>query len=231
LIDPLDNPAWMALTTAQRNFGHGDLLARRYGDDLFPLAALSDWRDPACWASLEKVVQENTSVAIFGRELEVPSAWNMELRIEFLQMTCDKNSFAGRSDKVVPFLLRNLTLSDAKNMSALASLSHIGPVGPLATTSGRYVGAFDGSGALISMAGERMRFDQHIEVGSVCTSPGYQGRGAATCLVHSVTQGIIDRGSIAFLHVEHGNATAIAMYQKLGFKARTHIVLAVIGRP
>jgi ribosomal protein S18 acetylase RimI-like enzyme len=230
LIHPLDNPVWMALTTAQRDFGQGDLLARRYRDHLFPIAALSDWRNPACWKSLEDLLDANTSVAIFAPELEVPSGWNVELRIEFVQMTGDKNSFVARSDKVAPFSLRDLTVSDAQNMSALASLSHIGPVGRLATTSGRYVGAFNESGTLISMAGERMRLDRHIEVGSVCTSPAYQGKGAATCLVYAVTKGIVDRGSSAFLHVEHSNATAIAMYKKLGFQARTRIVLTLISR-
>ena len=41
-LDPLDNPAWRALTGEQREFGVAGVLAARYRSDVSPIAAVAE---------------------------------------------------------------------------------------------------------------------------------------------------------------------------------------------
>ena len=93
---------------------------------------------------------------------------------------------------------------------------------------GRYIGLRDG-GRLIAMAGERMRFDGHVELSAVCVDDGWRGKGLAVRLLGILRAEIEARGSTPFLHVFSDNHHAIALYQRLGFVRRRTFFLTRIG--
>jgi predicted GNAT family acetyltransferase len=78
------------------------------------------------------------------------------------------------------------------------------------------------------MAGERMRVPGYTELSGVCTHPDFRGRGLARRLSATVCVGIEARGETPFLHAWKDNYSAIALYEKLGFRWRTDVNVAVL---
>jgi GNAT superfamily N-acetyltransferase len=227
----LDNPVWNALATTQREISLGNDLARRYLPDISPIAAIADPSDPACWAALGDLVGFETPVGITNPgEGAPPAGWAVEWRFQFLQMTCTKQTFVPSPGIAGRFRVRELTIADGPDMVALARLTQPGPMEVRTVTMGRYLGAFDESGVLISMAGERTQFDGFIEVSGVCTHPEHRGKGAARTLVSSVTEAIVDKGCVAFLNVRDNNLAAADVYRKLGFEVRKAIDIAMVRK-
>lgn len=54
----------------------------------------------------------------------------------------------------------------------------------------------------------------------MCTHPDHRGTGLATRLVRAVAAGIRERGDAPFLHTAASNATAIRLYESIGFTLR-----------
>jgi predicted GNAT family acetyltransferase len=114
-------------------------------------------------------------------------------------------------------------------MLALAALTRPGPYARNTWRMGRYVGIRI-NGRLAAMAGERLRFPGYTEVSGVCTHPDFRGRGLAQRLSRHVAAHIAARGDTAFMHAWRDNTPAITLYQKLGFKLRCEIDLAVLEK-
>ncbi|MFF9167682.1 MULTISPECIES: GNAT family N-acetyltransferase [unclassified Streptomyces] len=66
------------------------------------------------------------------------------------------------------------------------------------------------------------------EISAVCTDPAHRGRGLATRLVRAVAAGIKERGERPFLHARADNATAIRLYQSIGFTLRRRTVFSLV---
>ena len=79
------------------------------------------------------------------------------------------------------------------------------------------------------MAGERLRLTGWTEVSGVCTDPEFRGQGLARFLVARLVRDMLARDERAFLHCELGNASAIALYETLGFTRRVEVALTVAG--
>ena len=60
--------------------------------------------------------------------------------------------------------------------------------------------------------------------------PDWRGRGLAADLMRRVSQGIVARGELPFLHVLAENASAIALYEKLGLRRRLQFRFTVLRR-
>ena len=83
-------------------------------------------------------------------------------------------------------------------------------------------------GALVAMAGRRLRPPGWTEISAVCTDEAFRGRGLATRLVLAVAAGIRARGETPFMHAAASNTGAIRLYESLGFRLRrTATFLAV----
>ena len=80
------------------------------------------------------------------------------------------------------------------------------------------------------MAGERLKAPGFTEISAVCTHPDARGRGLAAALMRRVAAGIVARGEELFLHVYPHNKSAIALYERLGFRHRADIQLNVLRR-
>jgi predicted GNAT family acetyltransferase len=95
---------------------------------------------------------------------------------------------------------------------------------------GSYVG-IRRDGALVAMAGERLRPPGWTEISAVCTDPEYRGHGFASRLIRHVAAGIGARGDTPFLHAAAANTSAIRLYESLGFTLRVTTVFRMIRVP
>jgi ribosomal protein S18 acetylase RimI-like enzyme len=222
-VDSLDNPVWHALVGAHRTFALGDGGARRYDPDVAPFAALPD--DPSAddWRALGDLVparggEPGDVVVLFRAPLEPPEGWETLFRARGVQMLAPDDVQAGAGGDGPKF--DTLGREDIEAMLALVERTRPGPFRPRTVELGRYLGLHDDDGALIGMAGERLRVPGLVEISAVCTAPEYQGGGIGTGLVRAVAASIGDSGDAAFLHVADDNVAAIRLYEKLGFTTR-----------
>ena len=127
---------------------------------------------------------------------------------------------------------RRVTLgaADVEEMLEPGGPDRAGPFGPETYRMGRYLGIRRG-GALIAMAGERLRPPGWTEISAVCTDPAFRGQGLAARLVGAVCAGIVQRGERPLLHVLASNRSAIALYERLGFVVRRPLQFEVVQPP
>jgi ribosomal protein S18 acetylase RimI-like enzyme len=221
----LDNPVWSALTTDQASLAQGGTLAKRFPRDVSPFAAMQDQSGAAYRELAETLAGEVAALALDTPPL-LPANWSMVHSGEMYQMV-----FEARPPAQPEISLRKLSIAEVPEMLALTKLTEPGPFLPRTIELGSYFGIYD-SGVLVAMAGERFKLPGYTEVSAVCTHPDYRGRGYSNALMSAVMAGIMHRGQIPFLHVRTENP-ALLLYQKMGFRVRAQLHLAVIksGHP
>lgn len=211
---PLDRAAWAALSTRQAGLALGDDRARRLAPEYGLFAAAAD-RSEESLARLAALVRETGPAALF--EADPPRALE-GVRITpgdpISQMVAENPAFP-----TVGFEVVRLGDEDADEMLELATLTRPGPFFSRTHRLGDFIGVREG-GRLAAMAGERLRLPGYTEVSAVCTHPDFRGRGYAAGLMGLVTRAIVARGEKAFLHVYDHNITAIALYERLGWRRR-----------
>ena len=120
-----------------------------------------------------------------------------------------------------------LTDADAAEMLSLATLTKPGPFSLRARSLGEFFGVKEG-GALVAMAGERIKQDGFTEISGVCTHPGFRGRGLAKLLSVFMAHRVLGRGETPCLHAFTTNTAAIKLYESIGFELRSMINVAII---
>ena len=223
---PLDAVIWGALTGVQENFAEGDERARRYPAPVAPFAATRD-TEPASFQSLLALVSGEDQIALFTTEEVEPPPPFLVTRADSVDQMVLEDTGACAAQPAAPIVA--LGVADVPEMLALASVTQPGPFGPRTIELGDYIG-IRRRGALVAMAGERMRLDGFTEISAVCVEPAHRGHGFAAELVRSVASSIAARSEIPFLHVFSSNHAAIALYRKLGFTLRRRMHLAVLIR-
>jgi predicted GNAT family acetyltransferase len=223
----LDRPVWSALASGHRALAQGGPLARRYPVAMAPFAAIAE-STPAAFAALRELIPDEGQVALFTTgEVVAPAGFRLTPVGAVHQMVATA-AVAEAADAIVPAVVP-LGAADAPEMLRLAELTKPGPFGPRTHELGAFVGIRSG-GALVAMAGERMRLDGWVEASGICVHPDHRGHGYARLLARAVMQGIVQRGARAFLHVFLDNAAAIALYRQLGFEVRQRLLVTRIGR-
>jgi ribosomal protein S18 acetylase RimI-like enzyme len=217
---PLNAVIWRALTGVQESLAEDDDRARRYPPDIAPFAAMVD-TEPASFRSLLALVGGDDQIALFTtEEVEPPAAFAVVRRKMVLE---DVGACAAQPGAPIVAL----GVADVAEMLVLANVTQPGPFGPRTVELGHCIG-IRRQGALVAMAGERMRLDGFTEISAVCVEPAHRGHGFAGELVRSLAPPIAARSEIPFLHVFSSNHAAIALYRKLGFTLRRRVHLAVL---
>ena len=205
-LNPLDNPAWSALTTHQAHLAVGGNLARRYPPHLAPIAAVGR-RDRAALEELATLVEEGDSVSLPATLESVvpmlPPQLAVTLEKRLVQMVCETRVAV----PVAAVALLVLSEADIPDMLALTTLTHPGPFRSETYTLGTYLG-IRVDGRLAAMGGQRMHVPGYREISAICTHPDFQGRGYARTIVARLVAETFDGGLIPFLHVEEGNQRA-----------------------
>ena len=214
---PLDNIIWQALSTRQQDVARIEGPARKFHDDIGPLAGITGDR-AAGLAALEKLAIGGNIVALFTQAEDPYDGWTIVAQAPLVQMARDK------AVALAPVPLRDaevatLRHADSAAMQELAGLVRPGPFGPRTHELGDFYGVRQ-KGVLVAMAGERMKVPGYTEVSAVCTHPDHLGKGYAAALMTRVIAGIEGRGETAFLHSRADNDRAVALYERLGFRAR-----------
>ncbi len=171
----------------------------------------------ADWADLADLLGPGAFADLFSSPLTPPADWEQVFTLDGFQLVLD--TLPPRAEvAIVP-----LGADDSPAMRALVERTRPGPFWERTHEMGRYVGVRDG-GALVAMAGERLRPPGATEISAVCTAPEARGRGLAAALVTDAAHAIAERGEQPFLHVAASNVGAIALYERLGFRVRRAVV-------
>jgi predicted GNAT family acetyltransferase len=224
-VEPLDNIGWHALTGPQQEFALTvDGLAARFQPEIAVFCALPDEVTPDAWDALRTLVGPGGGAVIFRRHTPaIPAAWQEVMRMHTRQML-------GPPEREATDDFEELTAADAPEMQALVARTRPGPFAARTHELGPYLGRRD-NGALIAMAGVRMRCPGFQEVSAVCTDDKYRGQGLASRLVRAVGARITAAGDLPMLHVLDENTTAIRVYEALGYKTRMTFDVVALTAP
>lgn len=224
MSDPLDRPIWSALNGRHAALAQGNALARRYAPDIHPFACARD-NTPESLAALAGIAPAgDTLVFLQADAFVLPPGFAAGVSASGVQMVADR-----RMPRIEDERIERLDGADAAEMLELATLTKPGPF----TLRALALGAFWGirqDGRLIAMAGERLKLDGLTELSGVCAHPDFRGRGLGRLMTRHVAGVISARGEAPFLHTYAGNATAIGLYESLGFRVRTRMNVAMIER-
>jgi predicted GNAT family acetyltransferase len=219
----LDNPAYAALSSVHSRFAQRSGRALRYTPDVAPFLALPSDASRADWRDAIALVEPGTSAAAIHDGAPLPESLTVTRTFELVQMV--GQHVDGHSD---PEAIA-LGSADVPEMLELVRLTEPGPFFDRTIELGKYVG-IRRDGALVAMAGERLRFDGWTEISAVCTAPTHRGHGLATRLVSTLVADIQQRCDRVFLHAVTANANAIRLYEELGFRVRRANTISVLTR-
>ena len=219
----LDNPAWNAMGSGNRNLALGNERVKFFPEDVGPFAGLKNY-DEQSFLELYDLIPPGRTIAIPNSNLlSIPEYWKVEDRFDIPQMVYNNNTLPSISNQhIVPLLKK-----DIPKMIALTQLTNPGPFLQRTIEFGNYIGIFD-SDELIAMAGQRMHANKYIEISAVCTHPNHTGKGYGSSLINNQVQKIVKKGNIPFLHVKADNEQAISLYKRLGFTVRSKINIYVL---
>ena len=213
VLDPLttlDNPVHTALTGPHRRFAQVRGRAVRYQPDVTPFAALPLDPTAADWADLAVLAGPGGTAVLAGPDRPAPPGWTATMSLPGVQM-----DGAGLETAPDPEAVR-LGPADVAEMLDLVSRTRPGPFLARTVELGVYLG-IRREGALVAMAGERMRVPGATEISAVCTDPAARGQGLAARLVRAVGAVVRERGERPFLHAAASNTGAIRLYERMGF--------------
>jgi GNAT superfamily N-acetyltransferase len=219
----LDNPAYAALSGPHSRFAQRSGRALRYASDVAPFLALPSEASRTDWRNAIELVPSGTVAATIHDGSPLPESLKVIQTFELVQMVGSDARGAHDPDAVT------LGWADVAEMLELVRMTDPGPFLKRTIELGKYVG-IRRDGALVAMAGERLRFDGWTEISAVCTAPRHRGRGLASRLVSTLVADIKHRSEGVFLHVVSVNTSAIRLYEGLGFRPRRDRTISVLMR-
>ncbi|WP_167855190.1 GNAT family N-acetyltransferase [Hymenobacter wooponensis] len=222
---PLDNPIWQALSTGNKALAIGDELAQVLPRDIGAFAGLAEYT-PRAFARLHELTIAGGPTVLFTAEpIQLPAGWRLLLHKELLQLVYPHSTVPSVEVGSVVALKER----DVPAMLDLTALTNPGPFLARTIAFGQYHGIFQ-DGQLVAMAGQRLQPTPYTEISAVCTHPAHLGRGYARQLVLHQIGLILAAGHLPFLHVNEDNATAYALYLKLGFSLRRRLHVYVLEK-
>ncbi|CAL9408306.1 hypothetical protein SUDANB145_01605 [Streptomyces sp. enrichment culture] len=229
--DPvLDDPVGRSLA------GRHAALARRLGraatylDEVASFSAVSTDPDARDWADLAALLGPGAFADLFSCPAVPPSDWEPVFTLEGRQMIWSGGERPDGAGSEPGTGVVELGAESVPEMLDLVRRTEPGPFRPRTHELGTYLGVRV-DGALVAMAGERLRPPGWTEISAVCTAPEARGRGHAARLVDALVARVLTRGERPFLHVAEANTGAIALYERLGFKARRPVTFRGFRTP
>ena len=213
----LDNPFWSSLASRHRD------LAVRVGDVARFPAAFAPFLGVAdaevdVGSALESLVSPGETVYLLGvAPRRLLGGWRLQALAELAQMACPARTDSVDGEPIVP-------LSESNRADVLALTALVYPHYFRARTMelGRYFGIYR-EGRLAAMIGERLGTDRHQEISAVCTHPDFVGQGHARRLLAWLSNDVLARGRLPFLHVSRDNDRAMRLYEQNGYQLRRTI--------
>ncbi|MFG3246296.1 GNAT family N-acetyltransferase [Streptomyces sp. NPDC048187] len=211
-------------------------LARRLGraaaylPDVATFSAVSTDPDANDWADLAELLGPGAFADMFNCPALPPPDWEPVFRLEGRQMIWPDDARPDRIDRVNGAGVIPLGADDVPEMLDLVARTEPGPFRRRTHELGTYLGVRV-EGALVAMAGERLRPPGRTEISAVCTAPEARGQGHAARLVGALTTRVLARGERPFLHVAEANTGAIALYERLGFRTRRQVTFRGFRTP
>jgi len=221
---PLDDPVLSSLRGTHAHLAEGDGAAIRYLGHVSPFASFDPRPDGGGYNDVARLVGRGNEVLFAGLPAPAPDGWDVVASIEGVQMSGDRVAAVHDPETV------RLGADDVPEMLDLVERTRPGPFRKRTVEMGVYLGIRH-EGALVAMAGERMRPDGYTEISAVCTDPGYRGRGLGARLIRAVAAVVRDRDEVPFLHAASVNVGAIRLYEALGFQVRRPITFTVLRVP
>ncbi|MGZ4690086.1 MAG: GNAT family N-acetyltransferase [Acidimicrobiia bacterium] len=227
-VHVLDNPVWHALSGPQSTVAEGNELALRYDPAVSVFAAVPDEATPESWDALRALVGPGGTAIVARDVVPLPPGWTELFRAAGTQMVCDQPvSGAPALDGLE---IEVLTPAAVPEMMDLVERAQPGPMLVRTIELGTYVGIRD-EGALVALAGTRVRLPGYTEISAVCTDDAHRGLGLGKLVVARMVDEILGRGEIACLHAVSTNTPAIRLYETLGFTTRREMDFALLGAP
>lgn len=190
---------------------------KRYPSAVGPFIAVSV---PEVEIDLSTLVAADESLYFVGLAPSLSSEWQLQELTPIVQMLCPSRIELAEPEPEISALGN----SDIPAMLELTALVYPEFFRARTLELGAYSGIYQ-DGRLAAMAGERMHLTGYREISAVCTHPDFTGRGYAAALVRQVTNAILERNEIPFLHVSRNNERAKSLYERLGFIARRELPL------
>ncbi len=220
----LDRPIWSALTGRHASFAEGNSLALRYAPDIHPFACGRDDGPDSMQALADIAAPGDTQIFLQADAIAAPHGFAVTATAAGVQMIADAPLPMIEDERIA-----RLGEADAADMLELATLTKPGPFTLRALALGNFWGIRE-NGKLIAMSGERLKVDGMTEVSGVCTHPDVRGRGLGKLMTRYAAGQISATGEQPFLHTYAANTGAIALYEKIGFRIRTRMNVAVMTR-
>ncbi|WP_307624015.1 GNAT family N-acetyltransferase [Streptomyces sp. V3I7] len=221
---PLDNPALASLTGPHAHFAQRRGRALRYPVGVSPWLALPGDPGPEDWADVAALTGPDADVLLLDFGGRLPDDWKVTFQADGVQLVDDGLDPAPDAEAV------RLGPADVPEMLDLVRRTRPGPFLPRTLELGTYLG-IRRNGALVAMAGERLRPPGWAEISGVCTDPAARGEGLARRLILAVAHGIRERGESPFLHTGADNTAAIRLYESLGFRIRRTVTFLAARAP
>ncbi|HUC27000.1 MAG TPA: GNAT family N-acetyltransferase [Streptosporangiaceae bacterium] len=220
----LDNPARASLLGPQAHLAERCGAVLRYAADISPFVGLPDEPGRRDWSDLAKLTGADGVAATAGVPAAPPPGWQVLMNVDAVQLTGEMVAAAPDAEAIP------LGRADVPEMLDLVARTRPGPFLPRTIELGGYLG-IRRDGALVAMAGERLRPPGWAEISAVCTDPAFRGQGLATRLTLAVAAAITARGEQPFLHAASDNVTALQLYESLGFSLRRPATFVVMRAP
>ena len=221
---PLDRQIGSALTGRHAEFAESNAMAIRYAPDIHPFACGLDDGAESMRAVAALASPGDTQILLQSDEIVPPPSFVISVTAEAVQMVAVGPVPVIEDERIV-----KLGEADAADMLELATLTKPGPFTMRALALGNFWGIRE-KGHLIAMAGERLKVAGMTEVSGVCTHPDFRSKGLGKLMTQYAAGKISATQELPFLHTYSSNRPAIVLYEKIGFRIRTSMHVALMTR-